>query len=196
MSHGRALYPRKTDFRWLLVETLAREESADGDVELACCRAALHRSDTTLVCRWWCKMNLILPPRLPVFCKSPTSNPFALCRLLLESCEQANGWWVHMECRKQRGLIEWRVVTAMMLKAKPHKTPDASEFQLLQHNGENLVMKKKNPTEFRWLQMGGWCPEVFYGWRAHMECRKQRAFMEWGVVTAMMRKQKPHKPQT
>jgi hypothetical protein len=50
-SHGRVLYPRKTDFRWLPVETLAREESADGDVELACCRAALQRSDTTLVCR-------------------------------------------------------------------------------------------------------------------------------------------------
>jgi hypothetical protein len=51
----------------------------------------------------------------------------------------------------------------MMHKQKPHKTPDASEFQLLQHNGENLVMKKKIPTEFRWLQMAGWCPEVFYG---------------------------------
>jgi hypothetical protein len=47
----------------------------------------------------------------------------------------------------------------MMCKQKPHKPQ--TQADLLQHNGENLMMMMmKKSTEFRWLQHEWQCPGI------------------------------------
>jgi hypothetical protein len=81
----------------------------------------------------------------------------------------ANGWVVSRSflwmpstygMQKTERVYGMRSCNSHDAQAKTSQTPDTSGFQLLQHNGENLMMMMKKSTELRWLQHEWRCPGI------------------------------------
>ncbi len=83
----------------------------------------------------------------------------------------ANGWMVSRSflwttstygMQKTERVYGMRSCNSHDVQAKTSQTPDSSGFQLLQHNGENLMMMMMmmKSTEFRWLQHEWQCPGI------------------------------------